>query len=80
MEKSIHTDEYEAVTQILKELRGKAGLTQIDLAELLGQSQSFVSKYERGERRLDVIQLRTVCATLDSSLLAFSKLLEKRLA
>lgn len=80
MKKSIFTREYQAVTNILTVLRKKAGVTQVELAEMLGQSQSFVSKYERGDRRLDVIQLRTVCQTLGSSLPAFAKLLETALS
>lgn len=50
---------------------------RVDLSEKLGQSQYFVSKYERGERRLDVIQLRTVCLTLAVSLPEFVDRLEK---
>jgi transcriptional regulator with XRE-family HTH domain len=77
MGKSIYTREYTAVTRLLRETREATGLTQVELAEKLGQSQSFVSKYERGERRLDVIQLRTVCLTLAVSLPEFVDRLEK---
>lgn len=80
MEKSVYTDEYQAVIDLLREMRIEAGVTQVQLAEILGQSQSFVSKYERGDRRLDVIQLRTVCQILGSSLTSFIGLLEKRLS
>jgi hypothetical protein len=41
--------------------------------------QSFVSKYETGERRLDVIELREVCQSLGTTLAAFAKKLEARL-
>ena len=61
MEKSVYTDEYQVVIDLLRELRTESGMTQVQLAEALDQSQSFVSKYERGDRRLDVIQLKTVC-------------------
>jgi transcriptional regulator with XRE-family HTH domain len=50
MEKSVHSREYETMVVLLCELREKAGLTQVTLADKLGQSQSFVSKIERGER------------------------------
>lgn len=53
---------------ILREtLRGKrlsAKLRQVDMAKRLGQYQSFVSKYESGERRLDVVDLVLVCDVL----------------
>lgn len=79
MDKSIYTREYRAVTRLLKRTREKAGITQVELAEALGQSQSFVSKCERGERRLDIIQLRTVCRTLGLSLQDFVERLEREL-
>lgn len=79
MEKSIYTEEYEAVLELLRSLRQQSGITQVELAQKLGQSQSYVSKVERGDRRLDVIQLRTICQTLGSSLPSFIDSLEKRL-
>ena len=53
MPKSIHTDKYTKFCEILIKYRNERGLTQIQLAEKLGKPQSFVSKYEIGERRLD---------------------------
>jgi transcriptional regulator with XRE-family HTH domain len=50
--------------QALRTARQTAGLTQIDTAQLLGQPQSYVSKYEAGTRRLDLIELVAVCAVL----------------
>ena len=80
MEKSLYTSEYGQLLRLLKETRQSAGVTQVALAERLGQSQSFVSKIERGERRLDVIQLRTICQALETTLSAFASELESRLA
>lgn len=80
MEKSIHTDDYSAVTRLLIETRKAAGITQVQLAEMLERSQSFVSKVERGENRLDVIQLRMILHTLGTTLPAFISKLEKRLS
>ncbi len=68
MDKSIHTDAYALLVDLLKEARAAAGLTQVQLAERLGQSQSFVSKMEVGQRRLDPVQLRIVCLALDTTL------------
>lgn len=79
MEKSIYTAEYEVVLDLLRTLREQSGITQMELAHLLEQSQSYVSKVERGDRRLDVIQLRTICLTLGSNLPDFIAKLEKRL-
>jgi transcriptional regulator with XRE-family HTH domain len=80
MDKSIHTNEYAALLALLRESRQVANLSQIQLAALLGQSQSFVSKMEIGERRLDLIQLRTICNVLGTSLPDFVQKLEQRLA
>lgn len=51
--------------QILKHIRSDKGVTQYHLAEILGRPQSFVSKYESGERRLDVIEFIQVCRALN---------------
>jgi transcriptional regulator with XRE-family HTH domain len=48
--------EYERFRELLIEARLGAGMSQSEVASELGQPQSFVSKYERGERRLDVIE------------------------
>jgi len=49
----------------------EAGLKQGDLAERLEQSQSFVSKYESGERRLDLLELQNICRAVGLSLIEF---------
>lgn len=46
---------------MLREARAEAGLKQSELAARIGADQSFVSRYERGERRLDLIELETIC-------------------
>lgn len=55
----------------LRDLRKQAGLGQVELAELLGKPQSFVSKYESGERRLDVLELLDVLRHLKVDPAAF---------
>ena len=64
---------------LLREARVESGLRQSDLAERLGQPQSFVSKYESGERRLDIMELRRVCQVLGLPLLEFVRRLEEAL-
>ena len=59
--------------------RRRAGLTQIDVAKRIGETQSFVSKCERGERRIDVIELRAFCTAFGISLKTFERILERRL-
>jgi transcriptional regulator with XRE-family HTH domain len=50
--------------EILKHLRLRKSITQLQLAEHLDKPQSFVSKFESGERRLDVIEFIMVCRAL----------------
>lgn len=68
MQKSIHSTSSDCLRQILKAARLHAGLTQQSLADRLGVAQSFVSKYESGERRLDIIELQDVCKAIGISL------------
>jgi len=56
MLKSIHSPEQLAFRRLLIEVRRKAGLTQAELAKRLKKPQSFVAKYEGGERRIDVLE------------------------
>lgn len=65
---TIHSAEHRRLVALLQERREKAGLRQSELAERLGRHQSFVSKYENGERRLDLVEVRAICAALDASL------------
>ena len=64
------------VLALLRTARQETGMRQVDLADLLRQPQSYVSKYESGERRLDLLELRQVCNALDISLEAFIRQLE----
>lgn len=68
MDKSIYSTEYQRLCTLLRRIRRDAGLTQVQVAERLGVPQSFVSKYESGERRLDVIELRHVAEAIESTL------------
>jgi len=79
MEKSIHSAQYGVLLQLLRTTRTRAGITQKQLAELLGESQSFISKCERGERRLDAIELRSFCKALNVGFADFARRLEKQL-
>ena len=64
MKKALYERSYAAFTELLKEERRKAGLTQTMLAKKLRRPQSYVSKYERGDRRLDVIEFLEVARSI----------------
>src|SRR5579863_4281247 len=57
-----------ALLSLLREIRMDAGLRQVDMAKALGMPQSVVSKYESGERRLDILELRKVCEVVGLTL------------
>ena len=80
MSKSIFSAEYRIFRELLRELRLRKGLTQTDLSTALGMAQSFVSKYEMGERRLDFIEVDRICGELGVRLEVFVKLYAKALA
>lgn len=65
---------------LLRHLRQKAGLSQKELAARLGRPQSFISKYESGERRLEILELRQICLCLGITLADFVDQLEASLA
>jgi transcriptional regulator with XRE-family HTH domain len=79
MQKSIHSARYAAFLRVLRETRVRAGLTQAQLARMIGETQTFVSKCERGERRIDVIELRTFCQAFGLTLKQFVVALERAL-
>ena len=64
--------------ELLRRIRVDAGMRQGDLAQKLGQPQSFVSKYETGERRLDILELSEVCEAVGITLEEFVKRLEAK--
>lgn len=68
MAKTIYSDEHELLVKQLKKARKEAGLNQEDIAKLLGKTQSYVSKIESGQRRVDVIQLKEFAKIYKKSL------------
>ncbi|MDA3840562.1 MAG: helix-turn-helix transcriptional regulator [Patescibacteria group bacterium] len=58
MNKSIYSKEYKALVTRLKDARLKIGLTQGDVAKRLKKPQSYISKIENGEQRIDVIEMK----------------------
>lgn len=77
--KTIHDEAYQVLVECLRAARQRANVTQTELAKRLGTDQSYVSKYERAERRLDVIEVRAVCRALGVDFCAFVAAVEKDL-
>jgi len=69
--KSVFTGKYERFRLLLVEARKNADLSQAQLAKRLTRPQSFVSKYERGERRLDVVEFEQVAEALGIQAIQF---------
>ncbi len=73
MRKSIYSRGYQALCDRLIAERNSAGLTQEALARRLKRPQSFVAKYEGGERRLDIIELLEIADHLDADVFRILK-------
>ena len=72
-------EDREKLRELLKELRkNEAGLTQVELSQALGRPQSYVSKYETGERKLDYVEITEICEALGISMERFNNLYEER--
>ena len=56
---------------LLRQVRLDAALTQLQVAKKIGQTQSYVSKYESGEQRLDLMELEAVCKAVSIELTSF---------
>ena len=79
MDKSIYGSHQKVLQSLLRQIRLDAGLSQVELAKRLHEPQSFVSKCESGERRLDLIELRCICKALGVSLETLVDRLEEAL-
>ncbi len=79
MTKSVFTEEYQLFLQLLIQTRKDANITQVQLAKLLNKPQSYVSKYENSERRLDVIETFEILLTLKIKPHQFFEQMEKHL-
>lgn len=79
MPKFIGSTEQNILQNLLKGFRINANLKQSELAEILNQSQSFVSKYESGERRIDLLELWQICQALNITLSEFVAEFEQQL-
>lgn len=62
---SIRSDLYKRMIDLLVQARKDAGITQTELGKRLGQRQTFVSKFELGERRLDMAEFVMICRAIE---------------
>ncbi|MFT7773362.1 helix-turn-helix domain-containing protein [Roseateles sp.] len=76
MPKPLHNAQYMKLLELLRAAREEAGITQRQLAEALGEDQSYVSKCELGVRRLDIIELRDWTGAMGLSFRTFTKRLD----
>lgn len=74
------TPDYECLIELMAEIRKEQGVTQVELAAVIGKPQSFVSKIENGERRLDLIELIAVADALEVAPSTVLDRLEKRIS
>ena len=73
MEKTIFTESHRYVVKQLVKARHEAGLKQNDVARTIGRTQSYVSKIEAGQRRIDVVQLKELAGGYKKKLDYFIK-------
>jgi len=78
--RTTYLPETAVLKQLLRDLRMEAGLRQSDLAATIGRPQSFVSEYEAGQRRLDLVELRAVAIACGTNLPKLVDEYEQRLA
>lgn len=78
MKKTLYEQRHAAFAALLREERKNAGLTQVKLAKKLRRPQSYVSKYERGDRRLDVIEFLEIASIIGFDLASFLTKLDKK--
>lgn len=79
LSKTVHTAEQAAFRRLMIEARKSAGLTQQEVATRLKRHQSFVAKYEGGERRIDVVEFLTISRALGADPVRLLKSLMRQL-
>jgi transcriptional regulator with XRE-family HTH domain len=80
LDKSVHSAGQAAFCDLMIGARKTAGLTQRELAKRLRRPQSFVAKYEGGERRVDVVEFIVICRAIETDPNKLLKVLIQRAA
>lgn len=74
------TPAYQLLREALRSVREKSGKTQVQIATLLEKPQSYISKIESGERKLDILEIRNYCRACDMDWLNFLSVFEQKLS
>jgi transcriptional regulator with XRE-family HTH domain len=77
--KTTYRPETVVLRELLRDIRERAGLRQADVAQAIKRPQSFISEYEAGQRRLDLVELREVCDACGTTLRKLVNEFENRL-
>jgi hypothetical protein len=77
--RTTYMPETEILKEVLRETRKRADMRQVDVAKEIDRPQSFVSEYETGQRRLDLVELREVCRACGTTLAKLVNEYERRL-
>ncbi|MGQ0598605.1 helix-turn-helix domain-containing protein [Aquabacterium sp.] len=80
MQKTIYSTQHQVLLDLLRQARTERAVTQQELSQRIGMSQSDISKVERGVRRLDILELRVWLAGLEVPLASFAKTLDAKLS
>jgi transcriptional regulator with XRE-family HTH domain len=79
IDKSVHSPGHNAFCELMIAARKKAGLTQQAVAKRLKRPQSFIAKYEGGERRLDVVEFLAIARAIGADPVRLLRALMRRL-
>lgn len=71
---------YTVLTNLIKGVRVENNLTQVELAEKIKKAQSYISKYESGQRKLDIFEIKDICNSLNINLVDFVQKFDEELA
>jgi transcriptional regulator with XRE-family HTH domain len=79
MKKKIYVAQRGRLITLLREARIESGLTQTELGSRIGKDQTYVSRYESGQRRLDILEVREICQAVGIKFEEFARMLERAL-
>lgn len=71
MNSEIYTKEHKKLIERIIQARKEAGLSQVEAAKRLGRSQSYISKIEVGQRKIDVIELKKIAKVFNKKVSFF---------